>query len=348
MKRLYPMIAVAASVLLLTTTATAQDDAFSKEASIAPPSTEQVRGDVEKLLKKLNVKQDLQVKVAELWKEVPDQASGAVLSARLSETLALVHPEAKQVIDQCRKAREGFVPPDFAWLLETTQPEMLTHQLRLEFGRWLVQERYFDEGKVYLDGLETQQVVDPATLLFFQAVAYHRLLDVDKGLKSVKTLLEDVAGAPVRYITVGTLMLEDLKAFKEDSLDHIARQMDDVQRRLELARAGKRVRTVEKEIVDRLDKIIEEIEKQQQQQQQQQQQAGGGSTPSSPMQDSQIGGATGPGQVDPNPIGNRSGWGGLPPKEREKALQGISKDFPSHYRDVIEQYFRKLASESND
>jgi hypothetical protein len=37
----------------------------------------------------------------------------------------------------------------------------------------------------------------------------------------------------------------------------------------------------------------------------------------------------------------------LPAKEREEAMQQIGKDFPSHYREVIEQYFRKLASEES-
>ena len=51
-------------------------------------------------------------------------------------------------------------------------------------------------------------------------------------------------------------------------LDQIARLMSDVQRRLELARAGKKVRDEEESIVAKLEKLIEEKEKQQQQQQQ--------------------------------------------------------------------------------
>jgi hypothetical protein len=39
-------------------------------------------------------------------------------------------------------------------------------------------------------------------------------------------------------------------------------------------------------------------------------------------------------------VGNESGWK-LPPKDRQEALQQIGKDFPAHYRDMIEQYFRK-------
>ena len=50
-----------------------------------------------------------------------------------------------------------------------------------------------------------------------------------------------------------------------------------------------------------------------------------------------------PGKVEQRDIGNKSGWGDLPPKEREQALQQIGREFPAHYREVIEQYFRALA-----
>ena len=56
----------------------------------------------------------------------------------------------------------------------------------------------------------------------------------------------------------------------------------------------------------------------------------------------------GPGEVAKKNIGSESGWGDLPPKEREEAIQQIGRDFPPHYRDAIEQYFRRLAAEKND
>jgi hypothetical protein len=59
-------------------------------------------------------------------------------------------------------------------------------------------------------------------------------------------------------------------------------------------------------------------------------------------------GGKGQGDVAKKPVGNESGWGDLPPRQRQEALQQIGKDFPAHYRDVIEQYFRKLASESGE
>jgi hypothetical protein len=47
-------------------------------------------------------------------------------------------------------------------------------------------------------------------------------------------------------------------------------------------------------------------------------------------------------------IGRESGWGDLPPRERQEALQGMSKNLPSHYRDVIESYFKRLAAVDSD
>jgi acyl-CoA reductase-like NAD-dependent aldehyde dehydrogenase len=63
------------------------------------------------------------------------------------------------------------------------------------------------------------------------------------------------------------------------------------------------------------------------------------------MEDSRPAELKAPMQVDRREIGNQSGWGDLPPKEREQALQQIGREFPAHYRELIENYFRELANE---
>jgi hypothetical protein len=35
-------------------------------------------------------------------------------------------------------------------------------------------------------------------------------------------------------------------------------------------------------------------------------------------------------------------------KDREQALQEVGREFPSHYREVIEEYFRQLATQPGD
>ena len=62
------------------------------------------------------------------------------------------------------------------------------------------------------------------------------------------------------------------------------------------------------------------------------------------MDDSRIAGGKGPGEVQSRDLGDGEGWGDLPPHQREEALQQIGREFPPHYREAIEQYFKRLAS----
>ena len=53
----------------------------------------------------------------------------------------------------------------------------------------------------------------------------------------------------------------------------------------------------------------------------------------------------GPGEVDPKDIGKRDGWGNLPPKERQEVMQQIGRELPAHFRETIEEYFKRLAQD---
>jgi len=62
------------------------------------------------------------------------------------------------------------------------------------------------------------------------------------------------------------------------------------------------------------------------------------------MQDSQIAPFRGAGTVDQKRLANiAQNWGTLPEKERAKAMAELTKEMPAHYREVIENYFKKLA-----
>jgi hypothetical protein len=66
------------------------------------------------------------------------------------------------------------------------------------------------------------------------------------------------------------------------------------------------------------------------------------------MPDSRIGKTKGPGRVTEKDLkALAQQWGKLPEKERAEAMQGLTRDMPPKYREVIETYFRKLASESS-
>jgi len=227
-------------------------------------------------------------------------------------------------------------------------PAWLRADLQLICCRYMVHHGLYDEALQRLLPLAQEPTSDPATWLFCTGVCQHHLMQRTACLETLEKLLERETELPSRYAITARLMQADIKPYKEDSLDEIARLMNDVERRLTLGRAGKTVQDKEQAIVDKLDKMIDKLEQQQQQQQQQQQKnAGKAPKPNQggkPMEDSQLADQKGPGEVDQKDIGNGSGWGNLPPAQRQEALQNITKDLPSHFREVIEAYFKRLAS----
>jgi hypothetical protein len=341
------VITLCALVLALSASSPArgsQPDALANVPVLKAPPLTEVRERVLAWLDQRQTDTDVKSAAAEIWQADAGPYATATSLDRLAATFCLVDPRAKSLCNLCGKPRDPKPLAAQEWLADKETPAFVRNNLRLYYGRWLSQQRLYDESLEQLAGLEPADVIDPATLLFFQSVAHHQLLNKADGLKTIDRLLSEVVEGPPRYVTVAGLMKEDLKSLEDDSLDHIARRMDDIRRRLDLGRAGEKVRKEEDDVIASLDKMIEKME-QQQQQQQQQSGAGGAPPPSQPMPDSRIAGAHGPGEVDRRNLGKTAGWGDLPAKEREEALQQIGKDFPSHYRDIIEQYFRKLATE---
>ncbi|HEX4128562.1 MAG TPA: hypothetical protein VHZ24_00880 [Pirellulales bacterium] len=319
-------------------------DALKPAPRIHAPTYGSVRGEVLAWAEERGMSERAASELERLWPPKPSEPPnpGEVLD-RLWTTLAIGDQRACELLITCLAPRTGTHLPDVAWLTTAEVPPLMRNHLKLLYGRWLAQQRLYDESLDQLRELIPADVVDPATLTFYQAVGHHRLLHKSEGLAALDRLLDDTAEVPVRYRTVGSLMRSDLSALDDKSLDHITRRMDDVRRRLELGRAGKHVREIEDGVIASLDKLIEDMEKKAQQQSMAGASSGGSATP---MQQPRLAPAQGAGEVDHKRIGNSSGWGDLPPKQREEALQQIGKDFPAHYRDVIEQYFRKLASEA--
>lgn len=322
------------------------DEDLAKRASWKQPTAAEVKAQIDEWLATKQVDEATKAKVDAMWSQEAGDAFGTELLDRLVVTISLVDNSAKDLVELCRSDRRPMPLPEFDFLDDADVPPLVRNNLRLHYARWLARQDFYDESLAEISDLKPEDVVDPASLLFYQSVAHHRLLDKKKCLPAITKLLENKGAIPRRYETVAMLMESDLKPLKTDSLDEVSRLMDDIERRLGFARAGTRVRKQEDDVVAKLDKMIEELEKQQQQQQSSG--AAGGMNPSNPMPDSMPGGGSGPGNVEQKRIGSRSDWGNLPPKQRQEALQQIAKGLPAHYREVIEEYFRKLARDGNN
>jgi hypothetical protein len=340
--------ALASLALMVCVAAHAQGpDSVSRPAGAWQPTPpEKVKTQVLAAIAAMNVDAAARAKAEAVWADVAPAAPEDDLLTRVARTFALVSPNGAKLVSLCSGPRTRLVISSQKWLRDRGVPPVFAHNMRLFYAQWLVHESLFDEAQEQLSGLSPGEVVAPAALLFNQSVVYRALLNKELGLKTIDELLRGGDASPRRYAALARLMEDDLKGLKDDSLDHIARQMDDIRRRLDLGRAGPTVRTEQKGVVASLDKMIKAMEDQEQQHKEKE--GSGAVTPKKPAKDSRYMEGKGPGNVAGRDIGSGEGWGNLPPKEREQAMQQIGRDFPSHYRDVIEQYFRRLAAEGSE
>jgi tetratricopeptide (TPR) repeat protein len=288
-------------------------------------------------------------KVQAIWDRVCDPAARADLLDAVLESVVEVDPRAAPLRDAVVKQADH--ADAAAWLGDPQTASFEREAVSLWVGRELVRQDRFDEALPFLARLDVDAAVDPAALLFHRAACQHWLLDAEGAIDSLDRLLEREGQIPTRYERVARLLRADAAALEAESLDHIARRMRDVTRRLDLGKAGPGTRTVQDGVIESLDKLIKKLEDQQQQQQQGGGGAGGASGQGGegrPMDDSRIAGGKGAGDVQKRDIGGQDGWGNLPPHQREEALQQIGREFPPHYREAIEQYFKRLAAGGED
>jgi hypothetical protein len=335
------------SILVLGITGILAPTAFGQltfEPTWQRPAYDDVRAQVFSWIDQIPAKTEVKQEARTLWPAHPlRELNGPMLLDLLIETTALLDEPTAKLVRECNEELRRPVPPDATWIDDSELPRFVKSNLHLYMARWLSQHTMYDAALDAMANLETIDVVDPATLLFYRMVAYHQLVEPDRSRAALVELMEHEELLPQRYRQVAEMIRQDLSGLKDESLDHVSRRMNDVRRRLELGQAGKTVQVVEKGVVDSLDKMIKQLEEQRQQQMM----GGSGSAQSStPMQDSQLPELKAPGRVDPRDIGHQSGWGDLPPKEREEALQQIGREYPAHYRQLIEQYFRDLADQS--
>ncbi len=285
--------------------------------------------------------------LAAIEKQDDDPIDAYVESIR--ELVPAVDEIATRARESIVDAGAGIDPNTAGYGALESLPKSMRMTVRTWLGRALVRARLYDEALPVIAEVDPAESIDPASVLFYRGACYHALLMKKEALADLRRLLENEDDCPTRYVRTAQMMIADIKPLKQDTLDEISRLMTDVTRRLNLGRANEDVEQREQKIIDKLTKLIEKAEKQQQQQQQQQ--SGGGGQDSqggqgSPMQDSRIAGDIGgAGDVDPRNLDDREAWGNLPPAERQQALQQISRDLPTHYREAIEAYFRKIATD---
>lgn len=193
------------------------------------------------------------------FKAIWDEKDRAVLD-RLTDTFTLGSESAVKLLTEARNpATEApTAAPDV--LKDDKAPVFFRANLGLAYARSLNGRRVHEEALEVLKTFKPEQVVDPAFYLFHRAIAEHSMVMKKDATSTITRLLDDVNGAAERFKVVSALMLLDMQTWKDKDLGAVARKMENVERRLELARGGPQTQKLQKEIIARLDELIKELE----------------------------------------------------------------------------------------
>jgi hypothetical protein len=307
-------------------------------------------------------------KLDAIWKD--SQRSGL---DRMADSLALGDSIAAKLMAEARdpQAPAPIVLP--AVFTSDKTSAFYRANLGLVYARALTNRRVYEEALDTLKLFRAEQVVDPAAYLFHRAVCEHALQQKPEATKTIHRLLEEGAAiSPDRYKIVATLMLLDMHTWKDKDLGDIARKMDNIERRLDIARGGPETRRQQREVLNRLDELIKKLENADKKKKKPgdgppkpgdgkpgddngDQCADGGSKPGPSGPPKGVNPPTNPANDVGDPGGNSTGnldqakfkklvsdWGRLPPREQQRALQELTNGMSARHREAIENYFKAL------
>lgn len=325
-----------------TNQASQPDDELSRSTNWSQPSGTELE---QRILQGLGLqKKNPDIKnQAEIIRTIVSHAKSKTALDLAIQCICEIRPDIKRRIQQLELSPKTSLPAFEKRIEDADESEFIRNHLQLHLARWLAQNTLYDESLGHLERLHVQDVVDPASLLYYKGLMQHQLFQKEACVKTLTQLLQRPSSLPKRFEVLSRLMLADIQPVKEDSLDAISRIMEDIRRRTSLNRSGKIVLNREKQVIEKLDKLIEQLESDQQLSQQSQ----GNANPAAPMQDSQQAAGKGSGNVTSKKSEDGGAWGDLPPAERAAALAEMAKDMPPHYREVIEEYFRRMAQEND-
>ncbi len=164
--------------------------------------------------------------------------------------------------------------------------------------------------------------------------------DAGQAIVNLKAFLQLYPDSPERYRANAAQLLAELEAQWDSPLHAIADDMKYCERKLKKEQTGKRVETKQLDIVNKLTKLIEQLEKEEQQQ---------GSGPPKGNQQSkgpanQSSLSDGAGRVGQlhGSRGVKSKWGSMKDRDRKKIMNEVQTKLPERYRAVLERYYRKV------
>lgn len=226
---------------------------------------------------------------------------------------------------------------------------LMLNPLSLDLAKSYIQEENYEKAEKVLKFQPTPSQYND--FYYYSLICHFRLNEKELVKKDLKALADSFYVFPRRQQSMIFLISHEILTWEKDNLADIMRDMSKSRDKLSAGEVDRTTQKIQKDIVDKLNKFIEEKE------------GGGKSPPSdpnnpnltkpksgqpstgdSPLPDSILGGPGGKGQLTERKLNQvAQQWGGLPPMERERIVRELTRDIPPKYKEMCDAYFKSLS-----
>ncbi len=189
---------------------------------------------------------------------------------------------------------------------------------------------------------------------FMEAYCLVHTLRYDQAVPALEAFLKHHPNAPERLRTAARQILTELSRRIPGRIGDVRDLLSYASRRIGHGATDEGVRRRQDQAVELLDRLIEEAEEQEKNCGGGEGEGGGqggqnpgGENPSGGARRSVLPQGEGDvGQLRTTRAKPGEMWGKMPPRQREEILQTLQKQFPSQYRELLEQYYTQLAKDA--
>jgi tetratricopeptide (TPR) repeat protein len=286
----------------------------------------------------------------------------------LTAGIAILSKDFETAINAMEDEDHATADAALAGLVDVDDPYIALHAAAL-LARSYVEQDKLEEAEAILAPLAQREaeLIDK-TFLEMEVdflLGYCQLsnLKYEEAQATLERFERDHPDAPDRFRLPARQMLQELLVRLPEGLGEVSDLMVYAGRRLAMGEPGPPVQVRQERAVELLSKLIEEAEQREQQSKGQGKgckecegkgcekcegaDPQGAWQPGSPAQQSMLPGGRGEiGDLKRSPTA-RPGeeWGQMRPEEREQILQSLRRNFPSQYRQLVEQYYKQLGRE---
>ncbi len=209
----------------------------------------------------------------------------------------------------------------------------------------------YEESDKILKKISPKENID--TYNFYRLVNAYSLNKKKEATKLAEEIIHSFTEVPQRHHDLAMLMLADMDTWKaeDDDLGDISREMKKITDRLNNRKGGKETQKMQKEVEERLARMIKKLEDEQDAKKKEKESGSEQEKDSQeqprPAPDTIRPQEKGTGVVEKKRIKNTGDvWGKLQAKDRAKITVGTSRPLPARDRALYEAYIRELAKRS--